>query len=115
MTEEINQAQQAISQGWHNWIPFAALLSAAPAPKNRPLATRISEQILVAVIAGGGSAYTVNDSIQARHDEQIKALSVNISMQNNVLQKQIDESERRMVDQIKELRQQQYTSLRERK
>lgn len=103
--DEPNIAQQALSHGWHRWVPFAALATVVPpAAKNRPLATRISEQVLVAILAGGGSAYTVNDAVQARHDEQIKALQLAIAQQNEMIQRQLDRSEMRLADQIKELR-----------
>lgn len=103
--DEPNLAQHALTSDWHRWVPFAALAAAAPAaPKNRPLATRISEQALVAILAGGGSAYTVNDAVQARHDEQIKALQVAIAQQNELIQRQLERSESRLTDQIKELR-----------
>ncbi|MBD3812707.1 MAG: hypothetical protein IE917_10855 [Betaproteobacteria bacterium] len=57
------------------------------------MATRLMEQAFVAIIAGGGSAYTVNDAVQARHDEQIKALK-----------EQVRDSEVRLTAQIMELR-----------
>lgn len=103
--DEPTLAQQALTSDWHRWVPFAALGVAAPAaPKNRPLATRISEQVLVAILAGGGSAYTVSDAVQARHDEQIKALQTAIVQQNELIQRQMERSEARLTDQIKELR-----------
>lgn len=95
MNESIDGIKQAAScaGGWHHWIPFAALMAKDAVPQNRPMATRLIEQAFVAIIAGGGSAYTVNDAVQARHDEQIKALK-----------EQVRDSEVRLTAQIMELR-----------
>lgn len=95
MNESIDGIKQAASctTGWQHWIPFAALMARDAVPQNRPMATRLMEQAFVAIIAGGGSAYTVNDAVQARHDEQIKALK-----------EQVRDSEVRLTAQIMELR-----------
>lgn len=102
--DEFNQVQQALSQGWYHWMPFGALFARQAVPENRPMTTRILEQAFVAMIAGGGSAYTVNDVVQARQDERIKAIQAEIFDQNKDLKERIDRSEARLIDQIKELR-----------
>lgn len=105
MGEEFNQAQQALSQGWHHWVPFAALMVRNSAtPPNRPMATRIIEQAFVAMIAGGGAAYGVNDVVQARQEEQIKSLSAIQSVQIEALKHSLRDSEIRLTAQIVELR-----------
>ncbi|MEQ1663190.1 MAG: hypothetical protein ABL877_10900 [Thiobacillus sp.] len=90
--DELNQAKPII-ENWHHWFPFAALMARDAIPQNRPMTTRLVEQVFVAVLAGGGSAYTVNDAVQARHDEQIKSLK-----------EQVRDSETRLTAQIMELR-----------
>lgn len=90
--------------GWHHWLPFAALMARDAVPQNRPMATRLIEQTLVAVIAGGGSAYTVNDAMQVRHDEQIKAINALQALQVGELKAQLRDSEIRLTAQIVELR-----------
>lgn len=87
-----------------HWFPFAALFSREAVPPNRPMATRIIEQSFVAIIAGGGSAYGVNNVIQARQEEQIKNLNTMQQLQIRVLQEQIRDTELRLTAQIMELR-----------
>lgn len=90
--DELNHAKPLI-ENWHHWLPFAALMARDAVPQNRPMATRLVEQAFVAILAGGGSAYTVSDAVQARHDEQIKSLK-----------EQVRDSEVRLTAQIMELR-----------
>lgn len=92
------------STGWQHWIPFAALTVRDSAPPNRPLMTRIMEQAFVAVIAGGGAAYGVNDVVQARQEEQIKHLQAMQVLQVSIIQEQMRASESRLTAQIVELR-----------
>lgn len=90
--DELNSARPVL-ENWHHWMPFAALMARDAAPQNRPMTTRIVEQVFIATLAGGGSAYTVSDVVQVRHDEQIKTL-----------QQQMRDSEARLTAQIMELR-----------
>ncbi len=71
---------------------------------NRPMAARIMEQAFVAIIAGGGSAYGVNSSIDAKHEAEIAALQKEVTQSNEILQRQIERSETRLTAQIMELR-----------
>lgn len=106
MNDGMEAAKQAVEYStgvWH-WLPFAALFSTAAKPPNRPMTTRIVEQVFVAVIAGGGSAYGINDAMQARQEEQIKALSVLQAEQVGNLRQQLRDSEIRLTAQIVELR-----------
>lgn len=104
MTGDEMNAIKSAAQNWHHWLPFAALMARDAVPQNRPMATRLIEQTLVAVIAGGGSAYTVNDAVQARHDEQIKSINTVQALQINELKAQLRDSEIRLTAQIVELR-----------
>ena len=52
----------------HN-IPFLALMS-TPRPGNRPLATRLSEQAIVAIIAASLTLWISND----RQDQKIEVI-----------------------------------------
>ena len=101
--EEINTANQMMSN-WQHWVPFAALMVRESAPPNRPMTTRIIEQVFVATIAGGGSAYGVSNSLQAVHDEQIRTLRVQSENSNRELRDQVRDSEIRLTAQIVELR-----------
>jgi len=99
----MDNLRQALD-GWHHWMPFAALFAKQAAPHNRPMTTRLIEQILVAVVAGGGSAYGVNNSIQAVHDAEIRSLQDQMASSNASLQRQMEQSEARLTAQIMELR-----------
>jgi hypothetical protein len=106
MQSEIDGIKHAVecSKGWHSWFPFAALMVRDSVPPNRPMTTRLLEQIFVAVIAGGGSAYGVSDVAFARQAEQIRFLSELNAMQNRALQEQLRQTEDRLTAQIVELR-----------
>jgi hypothetical protein len=91
-TDEIIQAKPII-ENWHHWLPFAALMARDVVPQNRPMATRLLEQALVGLIAGGGGAYGVNSSMQAVQAEQIQGLK-----------EQVRDTETRLTAQIVELR-----------
>lgn len=81
---------------WAGCIPFAAMVADRHI-KDRPLATRIAEQILVAAMSGGGAAYFAIQVTQAVQAEQIKSL-----------QAQMAATEVRLTEQIRELRAQMY-------
>lgn len=81
---------------WYHWLPFAALM-VRNAPPNRPMVTRILEQSLVGIIAGIGGAYVTIKVTLAVQDVQI-----------HNLQGQIQVTEARLTDEIKELRAQMY-------
>lgn len=104
MNGEIDSVNQLASSGWYHWMPFAALMVREAAPANRPMTTRLIEQAFVAIIAGGGSAYGVNNVVQARQEEQIKSLSTLQTAQISVLKEQMRDSEIRLTSQIVELR-----------
>lgn len=108
MNESIEGAKQAaevVSTGWYHWLPFAALATKGVAPANRPMATRLIEQTLVALIAGGSGTYVTLHVNQARQEEQIKAISAIQAIQIKSLQDQVRDSEIRLTAQIVELRQ----------
>lgn len=102
--DEMEGVRQAVSGGWHHWLPFGALFAKQVIPTNRPLATRITEQVIVGIVAGGGSAYSINDVMNARQEEQIKYIAQIQAMQNQALSDEIRDSERRLTTQIAELR-----------
>ncbi len=88
---------------FHHWMPFAALFAKQAVPENRPMTTRIVEQALVALLAGGGGTFATYNVMlqqqqvaQATQAEQIKALK-----------EQVIASEIRLTAQIVELRQRQ--------
>lgn len=88
---------------FHHWMPFAALFAKQTVPENRPMTTRLVEQALVALIAGGGGTFATYNVMlqqqqvaQATQAEQIKALK-----------EQVIASEVRLTAQIVELRQRQ--------
>ena len=56
----------------HN-IPFMALLT-SPRPANRPLATRLSEQAIVAIIGAAFALWVSND----RHEAKIETIMASI-------------------------------------
>lgn len=86
---------------FHHWMPFAALFAKQTVPENRPMTTRLVEQALVALLAGGGGTFATYNVMlqqqqvaQATQAEQIKALK-----------EQVIASEVRLTAQIVELRQ----------
>ena len=88
---------------FHHWMPFAALFAKQTVPENRPMTTRLVEQALVALLAGGGGTFATYNVMlqqqqvaQATQAEQIKALK-----------EQVIASEIRLTAQIVELRQRQ--------
>lgn len=88
---------------FHHWMPFAALFAKQTVPENRPMTTRLVEQALVALLAGGGGTFATYNVMlqqqqvaQATQAEQIKALK-----------EQVIASEVRLTAQIVELRQRQ--------
>lgn len=88
---------------FHHWMPFAALFAKQTVPENRPMTTRLVEQALVALLAGGGGTFATYNVMlqqqqvaQAAQAEQIKALK-----------EQVIASEIRLTAQIVELRQRQ--------
>lgn len=88
---------------FHHWMPFAALFAKQAVPENRPMTTRLVEQALVALLAGGGGTFATYNVMlqqqqiaQATQAEQIKALK-----------EQVIASEIRLTAQIVELRQRQ--------
>ena len=56
----------------HN-IPFLALMT-SPRPTNRPLATRLSEQAIVAIVAAAVTLWVSND----RHEAKIETIMVTL-------------------------------------
>lgn len=102
MQENVDGVQQvmSMSKGWYSWVPFAALAVKDAAPANRPMLTRLLEQMLVGVIAGGGSSFaTFNAMIQKQETTQA-AQAVQIS----TLKEQLRDTEIRLTQQIVELR-----------
>lgn len=77
---------------YFHWLPFAALM-ARNSPPNRPMLTRILEQLMVAVIAGGLAAYVAIEVTNAVQDVQIKQV-----------QEQLKDSEERVTKQLEEIR-----------
>ena len=79
-----------------HWIPFMALVSqGAPLSGNRPLLTRLTEQIIVGIVAAAFAVYTTN----VRQEEQIANLNARlIEMQKSqeVLHSRIQETLDRM-------------------
>lgn len=104
MTGDEMEGVRQLSDGFHHWFPFAALFAKQVVPANRPMTTRIIEQIFVGIVAGGGSAYSINDVMNARQEEQIKYMAQIQAIQNQALQDEIRDSERRLTSQIAELR-----------
>jgi len=95
---------------FHHWMPFAALFAKQTVPENRPMTTRLVEQALVALLAGGGGTFATYNVMlqqqqvaQATQAEQIKALKEQIK----ALKEQVIASEVRLTAQIVELRQRQ--------
>ena len=98
MSDAITQCKD-----FHHWMPFAALFAKQAVPENRPMTTRLVEQALVALLAGGGGTFATYNVMlqqqqvaQATQAEQIKALK-----------EQVIASEIRLTAQIVELRQRQ--------
>lgn len=98
MSDAITQCKD-----FHHWMPFAALFAKQTVPENRPMTTRLVEQALVALLAGGGGTFATYNVMlqqqqitQATQAEQIKALK-----------EQVIASEIRLTAQIVELRQRQ--------
>ena len=81
---------------WLHWIPFAALM-ASETPPNRPMTTRIIEQIFIGIIAGAGGSYLTIQITLAVHANNIAAL-----------QQQVHEDRESARQDIKELREQLY-------
>ncbi len=103
MLDDLKDTQPLLAS-FHHWFPFAALMVREAAPPNRPMTTRIIEQVFVALLAGGGSAYGVNSAVQAVHDEQIRSLRTQAEVSNRELREQVRDSEIRLTAQIVELR-----------
>lgn len=81
---------------WLHWLPFAALM-ARNTPPNRPMMTRIIEQIFIAVIAGAGGAYLTIQITLAVQDNKI-----------TTLQQQVRENRETSRQDIRELRERLY-------
>lgn len=81
---------------WLHWLPFAALM-AKETPPNRPMTTRIIEQIFIAVIAGAGGAYLTIQITLAVQSNQI-----------STLQQQVRENRESARQDIRELRERLY-------
>ncbi len=81
---------------WLNWLPFAALM-AKEIPPNRPMTTRIIEQIFIAVIAGAGGAYLTIQITLAVQDNKI-----------TTLQQQVHDNRESARQDIRELRERMY-------
>lgn len=95
MSDAITQCKD-----FHHWMPFAALFAKQAVPENRPMTTRLVEQALVALLAGGGGTFATYNVMlqqqqiaQATQAEQIRALK-----------EQVISSEIRLTAQIVELR-----------
>lgn len=81
-------------------------------PPNRPALTRITEQLLIATIAGGFSAYVTFKATLATQEQRIAAqaqviteLQRTLELNNTTAQAAIIQSEGRMTAQIAEIRQ----------
>lgn len=81
---------------WYHWLPFAALM-AREMPPNRPMTTRILEQIFIAVIAGSGGAYMTIQITNAVQDNKI-----------TTLQQQMHDNQESSRQDIRELRERLY-------
>lgn len=87
----------------HHWMPFAALFAKQAVPENRPMTTRLVEQALVALLAGGGGTFaTYNVMLQQQQMAQVAQ-----GEQIKALKEQVIASEIRLTAQIVELRQRQ--------
>ncbi|MDP2026460.1 hypothetical protein [Sulfuriferula sp.] len=81
---------------WLHWLPFAALM-AKETPPNRPMTTRIVEQVFIGVIAGAGGAYLTIQITLAVQDNKI-----------TTLQQQVQENRESARQDIRELRERLY-------
>lgn len=75
---------------WLHWLPFAALM-AEDIPPNRPMATRILEQIFVAVIAGAGGAYLTIQVTLAVQENKLDQLQQAVSENRQSTRQDIQE------------------------
>lgn len=99
---------------WAHILPFGVLAvkNTDNIPPNRPALTRLTEQLLIAVIAGGFSAYVTFNATLTSQTQKLAAQEITISelkqslSANNVAATAaLLQSEARMTAQIAELRQ----------
>jgi hypothetical protein len=80
---------------WVHWIPFAALI-AKQTPPNRPMTTRILEQLFIGVIAGAGGAYITIQVTLAVQDNKISMLQLQVKENADSIHQDIRELRERM-------------------
>jgi len=97
--DEMEGIRQAVG-AYHHWVPFAALFSRQVVPPNRPMATRLLEQALVAIIAGGASTFATYNALLQKQE----VINATQSEQIGALKEQMRDSEARLTEQITELR-----------
>lgn len=62
-------------------VPFLGLMAQHPPSSNRPLLTRLTEQLIVGLISAAGVLYTDN----IRHDDEIKQITQEVREAKRVI------------------------------
>ena len=80
---------------WYHWLPFAALM-ATETPPNRPMTTRILEQVFIGLIAGIGGAYLTIQITLAVQDNKITTLQQQVRENRDSTRQDIRELRERL-------------------